>query len=168
MKFEFLLTLAALKKEQEFLEIKKEFESNNIQNFILSTIYARFFYNQNRKGDIKKYDYYIASVDGENYKFLIDEMVEKMVANEDFDLIPPDYFDYDLKTITIRQIKSLLRYYAHFNNDCAFKVLNIYLNFFRGNFKIVSNQIAETNLFCKNEQSIKKHFFNIERYFNEL
>ena len=50
MKFEFLLTLAALKKEQEFLEIKKEFESNGIQNYILSTIYARFFYNQNRKG----------------------------------------------------------------------------------------------------------------------
>ena len=168
MKFEFLLTLAALKKEQEFLEIKKEFESNSIQNYILSTIYARFFYNQNRKGDKKKYDYYIAAVDGENYKFLIDEMVEKMVANEDFVLIPPDYLDYDLKTITIRQIKSLLRYYAHFNNDCAFKVLNIYLNFFRGNFKIVSNQIAETNLFCKNEQSIKKHFFNIERHFNEL
>ena len=117
----------------------------------------------------KKYDYYfLAIVDGENYKFLIDEMVEKMVANEDFDLIPPDYLDYDLKTITIRQIKSLLRYYAHFNNDCAFKVLNIYLNFFRGNFKIVSNQIAETNLLCKNEQSIKKHFFNIERHFNEL
>ena len=46
MKFEFLLTLAALKKEKEFLEIKKEFESNSIQNFILSTIYARFFYNK--------------------------------------------------------------------------------------------------------------------------
>ena len=106
MKFEFLLTLAALKKEQEFLEIKKEFELNSIQNYILSTIYARFFYNQNRKGDIKKYDYYfLATVDGENYKFLIDEMVEKMVANEDFDLIPPDYLDYDLKTITIRKSK---------------------------------------------------------------
>ena len=32
------------------------------------------------------------------------EMVEKMVANEDFDLIPPDYLDYNLKTITIRKI----------------------------------------------------------------
>ena len=54
MKFELLLTLAALKKEQEFLEIKKEFESNSIQNFILSTIYARFFYNQNSKRYIQK------------------------------------------------------------------------------------------------------------------
>ena len=111
MKFEFLLTLAALKKEQEFLEIKKEFELNSIQNYILSTIYARFFYNQNRKGDIKKYDYYFALLMVKIIN-LIDEMVEKMVANEDFDLIPPDYLDYDLKTITIRQIKSLLRYYA--------------------------------------------------------
>ena len=91
-----------------------------------------------------------------------------MVANEDFDLIPVDYLDYDLKTITIRQIKSLLRYYAHYNNDCAFKVLNIYLNFFRGNFKIVKNQIAETKLLCKKNPSINKHFFDIERYFNEL
>ena len=53
MKFEFLLTLAALKKEQEFLEIKKEFESNGIQNFILSTIYARFFYNKYERDNQK-------------------------------------------------------------------------------------------------------------------
>ena len=53
MKFEFLLTLAALKKEKEFLEIKKEFESNGIQNYILSTIYARFFYSQNERDNSK-------------------------------------------------------------------------------------------------------------------
>ena len=169
MKFEFLLTLAALNKEKEFLEIKKEFESNGIQNYILTTIYARFFYSQNERDNSRKYDYYFLAIgDNENYKFLIDEMVEKMVANEDFEIIPPDYLDYDLKTITIKKIKSLLRYHAHFNNDCAFKVLNIYLNFFRGNFNIVSNQIAETNLLCKNEPSIKKQFFNIKRHFNEL
>ena len=169
MKFEFLLTLAALQKEQEFLFIKKEFESKGIHNYILSIIYARFFYNQDGIENTKKYDYYVLDVvDGENYKFLVDEMVEKMVANKDFELIPLDYLDYNLKTVTIRQIKSLLRYYAHYNNDCAFKVLNIYLNFFRGDFKIVKNQIAETKLLCKNNPSIKKHFFDIERYFNEL
>ena len=53
MKFEFLLTLAKLKKEKEFLEIKKEFEINSIQNYILSTIYARFFYSQNEQDNKK-------------------------------------------------------------------------------------------------------------------
>ena len=169
MKFEFLLTLAALKKEQEFLEIKKEFESNNLHNYILSAIYARFSYNQNQINNKKKYDdYTLAAGKGENYKFLIDEMVEKMVANEDFELIPEDYLDYNLKTITIRQIKNLLRYHAHYNNNCVFKVLNIYLNFFRGNFKIVSNQIAETNMLCKNKPSINRNLLDIENYFNEL
>ena len=43
MKFEFLLTLAALQKEQEFLFIKKEFESNSIQNYILSTHLRKIF-----------------------------------------------------------------------------------------------------------------------------
>ena len=64
----------------------------------MSIIYARFFYNQDGIDDTKKYDYYVLDVvDGENYKFLIDEMVEKMVANKDFELIPLDYLDYNLK-----------------------------------------------------------------------
>ena len=54
MKFEFLLILAALNKEKEFLEIKKEFESNGIQNYILTIIYARFFYSQNEKDNSRK------------------------------------------------------------------------------------------------------------------
>ena len=95
------------------MEIKKEFNQMHSKFYFVDYL-REFFYNKYSKDDIKKYDYYfLATVDGENYQFLIDEMVEKMVANEDFDLIPPDYFDYDLKTITIRQIKSLLRYYAH-------------------------------------------------------